>query len=77
MVNHGGVYIGTVTNTADPDGQGRVQIQLPTMMMAGSQWALVCTAFGAPPNAAPSIGSSVVVAFEGGSLDHPIVLGAV
>ena len=78
MAQLGGVYRGVVINNADPQGDGRVQVRLPGMPMGGSAWAPVCAALGAPRNTAgPSIGSDVVVAFENGSADHPIVLGVI
>src|SRR5262245_47914404 len=72
-----GVYYGIVSNTADPEASGRVQIQTPTVMAATGQWAPVCTAVGASPNAALPIGSTVLVAFEGGDVSRPVVLGTV
>lgn len=75
-VQNGGVYVGVVSNAADPQGQGRVQVQLPSLMTGGGQWAAVCTAFGAPRNTGPSVGSKVLVAFENGDMNRPVVLGA-
>jgi uncharacterized protein involved in type VI secretion and phage assembly len=72
-----GVYRGVIVNAADPAGDGRVQVRIPALAMATTMWADVCTPFGAPRNATPTIGGEVLVAFEGGSVDHPIVLGAI
>ena len=76
MAQFGGVYRGMIVNTADPEGSGRVQVRVPSVLMA-TVWAPVCTAFGAPPNAVPSIASTVLVAFEGGDAQHPVVLGEI
>jgi len=71
-----GIYRGVIINSADPDGGGRVQVRVPAVMAVANAWAPVCTAFGAPPNATPHIGGTVLVAFEGGDVTHPVVLGA-
>ncbi|HWA63136.1 MAG TPA: phage baseplate assembly protein V [Caulobacteraceae bacterium] len=75
MAQYGGVYRGVIVNTADPDAAGRVQVRIPGVLMT-TAWAPVCMAFGAPPNAAPTIGGSVMVAFEAGDAQHPVVLGS-
>ena len=76
MAQYPGIYRGVIVNAVDPGANGRVQIRVPSLAIA-TQWAFVCTAVGAPRNSVPSIGSDVVVAFEGGSADHPIVLGVI
>jgi uncharacterized protein involved in type VI secretion and phage assembly len=76
LAQYGGVYRGMVTNTADPQSKGRVQVRL-TGIMAATSWAPVCTAVGAPRNTVPPIGSTVIVAFENGDAQHPVVLGAI
>ena len=72
-----GVYRGVIVNAADPTGGGRVQVRIPALAMATMMWADVCTPFGAARNATPSIGGDVVIAFENGDMNHPIVLGAI
>jgi hypothetical protein len=76
LAKYGGVYRGMVVNSVDPAGQGRVQVRLVSLMIT-TGWAPVCTAPGAPPNALPPLGGTVIVAFEGGDLDSPIVLGSI
>jgi hypothetical protein len=71
-----GVYRGVIINSADPIAKGRVQVRVPDMMM-GNAWAVVCTAFGAPTSTTTSIGSAVLVAFEGGYAQRPVVLGSI
>jgi len=70
-----GIYRGVVTNTADPEGLGRLKVQVPQVLGAiQTEWA-----WPVSPNLAGitplDIGDPVWVAFEGGDLDHPIWLG--
>lgn len=77
-----GVYPGLVTDIKDPDGQGRVKITLPwasdtdgarfeawariAMLMAGNNrgtWFI------------PDVNDEVLVAFEGGNVRKPYVIG--
>jgi uncharacterized protein involved in type VI secretion and phage assembly len=76
MAQYGGVYRAVIISTNDPGDGGRVQVRLPAMP-AGGMWAEVCTPFGAPPNTMPAIGGTVIVAFEMGDINRPIVLGSV
>lgn len=63
-----GVYRGMVTDNVDPGAGGRVRISVE-----GRQaWAL-CT-LSTP---AIQVGSMVIVAFEAGDPDRPVVLGKV
>lgn len=76
-----GLQIGVVAALADdPDGELRIQLQLPALHDAGQTlWARV-----ARPDAGkdrgivffPEIGDEVVVGFFGGDPRHPVVLGA-
>ena len=72
-----GAQIGTVVNAIDPLGAGRAQVRLPQVAGAGNSWAQVCQAFGGGAAGAPQIGDSVVVVFENGDPDRPIILGTV
>ncbi len=69
-----GVYTGVVVNSADPTRRGRVQVRIPMVGPADSSWAPVCLPPGGAAGIIP-VGSTVVVAFEGGDADRPIVLG--
>ena len=71
----GGAYRGVVTNAADPTGAGRVQVRVPAVLGGTSQWAPVCRPFGAQ-GAAGRVGADVVVVFEGGDPQFPIVVGS-
>lgn len=70
---YGGVYIGVVQSASDPGGGGRVQVTIQSLGLAAA-WAPVCKAAGASGGKL-SVGTKVVVAFEGGSPGQPIVLG--
>jgi uncharacterized protein involved in type VI secretion and phage assembly len=69
-----GVYVGMVASTGDPLSAGRVQVQVPAAGIP-TMWAPVCSS-GAGRPVIP-VGSRVVVAFEGGDADRPIVLGRI
>jgi len=70
-----GVYRGVVTSNVDPQKTGRVQVQVPALGVS-STWAVVCSSGGAGRASYP-IGSSVIVAFEGGDSSWPVVLGRI
>jgi phage protein D len=75
----GGVMVGIVTDTADPEGQGRVKLKFPTLADSyESFWARVA----APGNGKergtvwiPEVNDEVLVAFENGDRQRPYVLG--
>lgn len=71
-----GLYRASVVNTGDPMGQGRLQVQVPAVSGGASQWALPCR----PPAtmrqpAAPAVGATVWVMFEGGDASRPVWMG--
>lgn len=74
-----GVVCGVVSNIADPEGQGRVQVVLPWLSpVFVSDWAPVAHAGAGPGTAAvflPEVGDQVLVAFEFGDPRRPYVLG--
>jgi phage protein D/phage baseplate assembly protein gpV len=74
-----GVFIALVTNTDDPEDVGRVKIKFPWMTdEVESGWARVIGA-GASSEMGfyimPHVGDEVVVAFEHGDFNHPVVIG--
>jgi uncharacterized protein involved in type VI secretion and phage assembly len=72
-----GAQIGVVINAFDPQGRGRAQVRIPSVSGDVGSWAPVCRPFGGGPAGAPQIGASVVVVFENGDPDYPIILGTV
>jgi uncharacterized protein involved in type VI secretion and phage assembly len=71
-----GVHVGTIVNNIDPMSQGRAQVRIPAIAGASSTWAPVCQPFGTAAGT-PRIGGKVVVAFENGEADSPIILGSI
>ena len=64
-----GVYRAAVVDVDDPTGNGRVRLRVPAVFgEAAERWALVAAD-------APGEGDTVVVAFEEGDVDSPIVIG--
>ncbi len=74
-----GKYRGTVANNIDPQQMGRVQVQVPAVLGAGSlSWAMPCAPYagaGVGFFMIPPIGANVWVEFEGGNPDYPIWCG--
>jgi uncharacterized protein involved in type VI secretion and phage assembly len=77
MAKVNGAQIAKVLNTMDPTGKGRAQVLMPQVAGAVGTWALVCQPFGSGPAGGPQIGDDVVVVFENGDSDRPIILGTV
>jgi uncharacterized protein involved in type VI secretion and phage assembly len=75
-----GMTIGIVTSLDDPEGQGHVGLKFPGM--AGdlrSARARVATPLAGSARGAwlmPEVGDEVLVAFEGGHLEVPYVIGS-
>jgi Type VI secretion system/phage-baseplate injector OB domain len=63
-----GVYRGTVVNNNDPQVSGRVQVNVE----GRTNWALATIS-----SPALQIGASVIVAFEHGDANFPVILGQV
>jgi len=72
---YSGVYRGTVLDTADAQGKGRVKVAVPAVAGSSVQWASVCYSC----NCARGIrsGAVVMVAFEAGDASRPVVLGQI
>jgi uncharacterized protein involved in type VI secretion and phage assembly len=78
-----GVFPALVTNIVDPDGQGRVKVVLPWSADPGGgqyeSWARLATFMGGNNRGSwfiPDVNDEVLVAFEGGDVRRPYVLGA-
>ena len=75
-----GVMVGIVTNNQDPDGLGRVKVRLPWLSDTNeSSWSRLCSFMAGKDRGGfflPEVGDEVLVAFENGDINRPIVLGA-
>ncbi|MEU6018211.1 VgrG-related protein [Streptomyces sp. NPDC047515] len=72
-----GLVNGTVTDTQDPDGSGRVKVRFPWLSDEyASDWARTAQSGGTSGGEAfiPEVGDEVLVGFEHGHLDRPYVL---
>jgi uncharacterized protein involved in type VI secretion and phage assembly len=74
-----GKFRGTVVNTADPEGLGRIQAQVPDVTpRRPSTWALPCAPVagnGMGIRATPPVGANVWIEFEQGDPNRPIWSG--
>ena len=73
MASFSGVFIGKVVDNADPLMQGRLRVRVPAVSVQ-DVWAPACI-LAASGGAAYRVNDEVVVGYEGGSPNHPIVLG--
>lgn len=75
-----GVAVGIVTDNKDSDGLGRVKLTYPWREADDeSYWARVAAPMAGDDMGTyflPEEGDEVLVAFEGGDIHHPFVLGA-
>ncbi len=75
-----GVYVAVVTDNQDPEEMGRVKVTFPWRGARDeSFWARVLSFAGGKEAGAflrPEVGDEVLVAFEGGEIEYPVVLGA-
>jgi uncharacterized protein involved in type VI secretion and phage assembly len=75
-----GVAIAVVTNNNDPEKLGRVKVKYPWRQGEDeSFWARMVTFMGGNDRGGyflPEVDDEVVIAFENGDIDHPIVIGA-
>jgi uncharacterized protein involved in type VI secretion and phage assembly len=75
-----GVTTAKVTNNEDPEGLGRVKVTYPFRDTADeSSWARVVTEMASTEYGTfflPEPGDEVLVAFEDGKIEHPVVIGS-
>ncbi|MFF8917188.1 VgrG-related protein [Streptomyces sp. NPDC015032] len=72
-----GLVSGTVTDTQDPEGSGRVKVRFPWLSDEyASDWARTAQSGGTSGGEAfiPEVGDEVLVGFEHGHLERPYVL---
>ncbi|MDB5598181.1 MAG: putative phage tail spike protein [Xanthobacteraceae bacterium] len=77
---HYGKYRGSVVDNEDPDGRGRLKLQVPSLLGdTATDWALPCFPFGGADQIGtywvPPVGALVWVEFEQGDLSYPIWTG--
>ncbi|WP_229070787.1 phage baseplate assembly protein V [Actinoplanes sp. DH11] len=73
-----GKYRGTVLPDVDPEGRGRIKVQVIGVFPVASSWAEPCfpvAGAGTGVVAVPPAGAGVWVEFERGDPDHPIWAG--
>ena len=74
-----GVAFATVTNNQDPDGLGRIKVKYRCRNTEDeSDWARIITFMAGNEMGGyflPEVGDEVLVAFENGDIDHPVILG--
>ena len=76
-----GMFLGVVTDRDDPDGLGRVRVQVPGLVEPESGWAWpLGTVGGGGPDrgffAVPEVGAEVAVFFHQGDVDQVFFLSA-
>ncbi|PSP32857.1 phage tail protein [Halobacteriales archaeon QH_10_67_22] len=75
-----GVAVAKVTDNEDPEGIGRVKVTYPFRDTDDeSYWARVVTEMAGSGYGVfflPEVGDEVLVAFEGGKIRHPVVVGS-
>ncbi len=76
----GGVACGIITNNQDPDKLGRVKLSFPWLSDENeSDWVRITALMSGKQMGGfflPEVGDEVLVAFEHGDMNHPIVIGA-
>ncbi len=74
-----GVAVGIISDNKDPEGLGRVKVYFPWRgTKEESYWARVATPMAGKNRGVfflPEVGDEVLVAFEQGSLEKPVVIG--
>ena len=72
-----GVLMAKVTNNRDPDNLGRVRVALVTVPDVELSWARVAQRTNGNPPTPPQVDDKVLVAFEDGDPERPMVVGTV
>ena len=75
-----GVAIAVVTNNRDPENLGKIKVKYPWRNTEDeSHWARIMTFMAGNEMGGyflPEVGDEVLVAFENGDIDQPVILGA-
>lgn len=76
-----GVVVGIVTNIVDPKSWGRIKVRYPWCHdVVESNWARIAQPYAGKGRGTfwlPEVGDEVCVAFDGGDLNHPYILGGI
>ncbi len=75
-----GLTVAIVTNNEDPEGLGRVKVAFPWNNENETYWARLSVLMAGNNKGTffiPEVGDEVIVAFESGDINYPIVLGSV
>jgi|DewCreStandDraft_2_1066082.scaffolds.fasta_scaffold00246_30 uncharacterized protein involved in type VI secretion and phage assembly len=73
-----GVAVGLVTNNRDPDYGHRVKVKFPWLAEHESAWARIASPMAGAERGfffLPEVGDEVLVAFEHGDINYPVVIG--
>jgi uncharacterized protein involved in type VI secretion and phage assembly len=73
-----GKYRGTVTDTVDSLGRGRLKVQVPQVLGESEMWALPCVPYAGKDVGflfLPKVGTMVWIEFEAGDPSYPIWTG--
>lgn len=75
-----GIAMAVVTNNKDPNNLGRVKVKYPWRNIEDeSHWARIMTFMGGKEMGGyflPEVNDEVIVAFDKGDIDHPIIIGS-
>lgn len=74
-----GIVIGTVTANWEKDHPGMIQVQYLLGPAEMTEWIPVMTPFGGDSYGSyhlPEVGNTVIIAFEAGNANRPVVLGS-
>ena len=73
-----GKYLGKVIDLKDPEGRGRIKVQVPQVLITADAWADPCVPFAGTDVGfffLPKVGTMVWVEFQAGEATHPIWSG--
>lgn len=77
---HGTLCIGIVVANEDPEGLGRIRVEVPGLIEPSSPWAFPIGGSGGGAETSgwfdvPPLNAMVGILFNGGEIDHPYYLG--
>jgi uncharacterized protein involved in type VI secretion and phage assembly len=79
MAQVNGVMVGVVLDVDDPNGEGRIKVEFPWMGgQSGTYWAAIAAPMAGHGRGVfflPEVGDEVLVGFDHGDANQPVVLG--